>query len=180
MRGMQVTVPSAGWKVGEDHPGEFNVGSPGGTSIKFWLDPIAANPGAAVAPGVGRTPAALIRWLRGNPNFAVSPPKTRRIAGGLAALSVDLDVTATAPREDPGCPGPCITWFVFGEPRPFGFGTGEGEPVRLYLATLGSGTSRHTFAVAVDTPSPAAFRKIAPVADRILASVKLPAKVTAG
>src|SRR2546421_6908633 len=47
-----------------------------------------------------------IAWLRHNPNFVVSAPVTRKIAGGLAMRSVDLDVSANAPQADPDCPGP--------------------------------------------------------------------------
>ncbi len=48
MPGMKVTVPTSGWTVYEDHPGEFNLASPpgkmAGTNIHFWLDPYASTP----------------------------------------------------------------------------------------------------------------------------------------
>jgi hypothetical protein len=185
MRGMKVTVPNAGWKVHEDHPGEFNLASPAGrmsgTNIHFWLDPIAAAQHGLVVPDVGRTPPDLIRWLRRNPNFVVSAPKTRRIAGGLAAKSIDLDVAAIAPREDPGCTAACVTYFVFKGPHyAFPYGTGRGEPIRLFFALVGTGKAPHTFTVSIDTPSPTAFKAVIPIAQRILASVKLPNKISAG
>jgi hypothetical protein len=184
MRGMKITVP-AGWTVHEDHPGEFNLASPAGrlaeTNIHFWLDPIPTAPHGVVLPTLGRTPSALIGWLRANDNFVVSTPTPRRVARGVAATSVDLDVAATAPREDPSCTNPCLTYFVFKGPGyHFGYGTGQDEPVRLYFATLHQGSATHTFTISVDTPSANAFKAMLPVAATILATVRLPQRISAG
>lgn len=88
---MKVRLPSAGWKVSEDAPGELKLAAPssamGGTEIHFWLDPRASAAHGVVLPHVGRTPAALIERLRGNSSFVVSAPATRRIAHGLLAKS---------------------------------------------------------------------------------------------
>jgi hypothetical protein len=152
----------------------------GGTHIHFWLDPRAWQNGVLL-PDVGRTPSALIAWLRQNDDLVVSAQRSRRIAHGVPARSVDLDLAATAPREDPGCPGPCLTYLVFKGPHyGFGFGTGRGELTRLYFATLRRKGSARTFTVAVDAPSPRVFRAVIPTATRILASVRLPARVSAG
>jgi hypothetical protein len=185
MRGMKVTAPSAQWIVHEDHPGEFNLQAPagvvGGTHIHFWLDPRAAASPGVLLPKVGKTPAALIAWLRQDHDLVVSAPKPRRIAGQLRAQSVDLDLAATAPREDPGCPGPCLTYFVFkGAHYHFVYGTGRTDPIRLYLATLGHGKDAHTFAVSVETTSPKAFKAVLPTAEKILSSLRLPARISAG
>jgi hypothetical protein len=183
MPGMKVTVPASGWTVYEDHPGEFNLASPdgemAGTNIHFWLDPYASTPHDRPIRTAGRTPAALIRWLRGNPNFVVSAPLSRRIGHGTGAASVDLDVSATAPRSDPGCPGPCLVYFVwphFG----FDYGTGRGEPIRLYFASLGTGTKAHTLVISIDTPDTQTFSAVIPTAEKIIDSVQLPATVSAG
>jgi hypothetical protein len=183
MPGMKVTVPGSGWTVYEDHPGEFNLASPpgnmAGTNIHFWLDPRASTPHDRPIRTAGRTPAALIGWLRSNPNFIVSAPVSRRMAHGTGATSVDLDVSATAPRSDPGCPGPCLAYFVwphFG----FDYGTGQGEPIRLYFASLGTRTKAHTFVISIDTPNAATFSAVIPTAEKIIDSVKLPATVSAG
>jgi hypothetical protein len=185
MKGMQATVPTTGWKIHEDHPGEFNLASPSGaqegTNIHFWLDPIASTPKTDVPlTGVGRTVSALLAWLRHTPDFAVSTPVTRRIAGTLSTKSVDLDLSTTAPQEDPGCPGPCRDYFAFKGPGySFPYGTARGEIVRLYFATLGTGQAAHVLLIAVDTPSPKAFKAITPTAENILRTIKLPAKVSA-
>ncbi|HSS90024.1 MAG TPA: hypothetical protein VLL69_11945 [Streptosporangiaceae bacterium] len=183
MPGMKVTVPASGWTVYEDHPGEFNLASPpgqvAGTNIHFWLDPYASTPHDRPIRAAGRTPAALIGWLRSNPDFIVSAPVSQRIAHGIRAASVDLDVSAAAPRSDPSCPGPCLAWLVW--PR-FGFdyGTGRGEPIRLVFATLGTGTKTHTFVISVDAPDAKTFSAVIPTAEKIIDSVSLPETVSAG
>jgi hypothetical protein len=61
------------------------------------------------------------------------------------------------------------------------FGTGRGEPIRFYFATLRRGNKRaHTFVIDVDAPSAKAFRAVIPSAEKIVAGVRLPTKVSAG
>lgn len=191
MKGMVMTVPDAGWLLQEDKVGTFVLNAPrgplSGGRILFFLDPYPLGPHGKAAPvlNVGHTAPALIDWLRHDPRFVASTPVTRRIAGGLAAASIDLEVLASTPREDPQCTSPCTTWLSIVQHGPghrygFQYGTGHGEPVRLYLATLGSGTPSHVLAVLVDTPSHAAFKPLVATAQRILAGAKLPATVTAG
>jgi hypothetical protein len=186
MRGMKVSLPSGGWTVSEDAPGELKFAAPAGPMdgavIGFWLDPRASAAHGLVLSHVGRTPAALIKWLRGNSNFVVSAPATRRIAHGLLAKSVNLDLSVTAPREDPSCPGPCLTYFVIRGPGyNHEFGTGRGEPIRFYFATLRRGNKRtHTFVIDVYAPSAKAFRAVTLSAEKIVAGLRLPAKVSAG
>jgi len=183
MPGMKVTVPTSGWTVYEDHPGEFNLASPpgttAGTNIHFWLDPYASTPHDKPIRTASTTPAALIGWLRSNPDLVVSAPVSQRIAHGIEAARVDLDVSATAPRSDPGCPGPCLAYLVW--PR-FGFdyGTARGEPIRLYFASLGTGTNTHTLVISIDTPNAKTFSAVIPAAGKIIDSVRLPATVSAG
>lgn len=178
MKGM--TVPSApGWKVHEDHPGEFNIldraGPARDTSIHFWLDPYASGSKGVILASVPRTAAGLIAWLRHNKLLVVTAPKGARIAG-IAAQYVDVDLAPDAPAEDPTCPGPCQTWLKFkGAGYSFPFGTGLGEITRTYLASLRG----HTFVVAVDAPTPAKFAAVKALATRLLANVKLPTKVCA-
>jgi hypothetical protein len=183
MPGMKVTVPSSGWTVFEDHPGEFNLASPpgkmAGTNIHFWLDPYASTPHDKPIRTVDRTPAALIGWLRSNPNFVVSAPVSQRIAHGIKAASVGLDVSTTAPRSDPSCPGPCLVYFVW--PRyGFDYGTARGEPIRLAFASLGTGTKAHTFVISIDTSNAETFSAVIPTAEKIIDSVELPATVSVG
>lgn len=183
MKGMRLTVPS-GWVVFEDHPGEFNITShnaaTSGTAIHFWLDPYASGPNGVILHNVARTPSALIAWLRANPLLSVSAVHAVRIASGISARYLDVNVAASAPKEDPTCPGPCQTWLMFKAPDyDFPFGTARGEITRVYLATLRSGSAAHTFVIAVDAPAPAKFRSVSKSASTIIATVRLPSRICA-
>jgi hypothetical protein len=109
----------------------------------------------------------------------VSAPVRQRIAHGIKATRVDLDISAPAPRSDPGCPGPCVDYFVWPH---FGFvyGTGRGEPIRLFFAALGTNAGRHTFVISIDTPNAEAFSAMVSIAEKIIDSVRLPATISAG
>jgi hypothetical protein len=130
--------------------------------------------------GVGRTPAALVDWLRRNPSLVVTSPTTRRIAHGrLVTTSVDLDLSVRAPREDPSCPGPCLSYLAYRGPgSAFAFGTGLGEPVRLYFGRVRRGGAEHTLMISVDAPSKQIFAKTMPAVTQILESLRLPKSVS--
>lgn len=185
LRGMKVTVPNRQWGVFEDHPGEYNLAAPPGVMndvhVHFWLDPFATAAHGRPLHGIGRTPQALIEGLEHNRDLVVSPPVKRRIAGSVTAISVDLDLSASAPREDPSCPGPCLTYLGFrGRNYGFEFGSGRHMPVRLYLASVRRGRKTHTLAVALDTPSAHAFNAARGPVEAMLASMRLPARLSPG
>jgi hypothetical protein len=185
LRGMKVTVPNRHWGVFEDHPGEYNLAAPPGVMsdvhVHFWLDPFATAAHGRPLHGIRRTPQALVEWLRHDPDFVVSQPVHRRIAGRVTAISVDLDLSATAPREDPSCPEPCLTYLGFrGRNYGFDFGSGRHMPVRLYFASVRRGGRTRILAVAIDTPSAQAFNAALGPVESMLASVKLPARLTPG
>jgi hypothetical protein len=172
MAGMEVTVPSDGWSVFEDHPGEFNLAAPAPATanVHFWLDPYPSLADDEPTPGVGRTPAAIIAWMKGNPSFIVSAPKTVRIAGGTKATTFTLNLSDG-----------CIDYFIFRAPGyDFPYGTCPGTPVRLFLATLGNGAKAHTFVIAIDAKNKKTFAAVDPAAERIIATVMLPRTVSAG
>jgi hypothetical protein len=181
---MRVTVPSREWTIHEDQRGEFSLRAPRSVTtqgyIHFWLDPRASAPRGVVLSKVGTGPDALIRWLRGNKNLVVSAPHTTRIGGGLAMRTVRLDLSARAPREDPSCTVPCLTYFVFNGPGyNFPFGTARGELVRLYLASVKRGARARTLAIAVSAPA-RAFSAVDSTSRTILATVVLPRTLTTG
>jgi len=116
--------------------------------------------------------------LKSNKNLIITGPRRTTIAGHIPALSVDLNVTSKAPRCDPSCPVPCIGYFIFrapGFPPKDTYGTGRGEPVRLFFAHVGPPT--HILAVNVDTPNAHVFAKMNAVAAKLLASLRLPSKL---
>lgn len=179
--GMTLRVPAGGWQSTEDSTGEFNLHPPGhpDASIFFWLDPYAVHLDDSRVAGVSTTPKALLQWLRSNRDVIVSKPHARELANGkIHATSVDLDVARTAPGGPPMCPGPCIDYFVIRFPGgQFPYGTGRGELTRLYFARIGSGASKRTLVISIDTPNKAVFKALTKQATEILMSVRLPPKL---
>ena len=180
MPGLRVTLPAGGWRGGEDSSVELRLEPPGrsGEYLRFWLDPHASTACSDhVLPIDTSTPSRIIRWLRGNKNLTVSAPRRRTIARGLAAVSVDLDDSPSAPRCDPNCPpGPCIDYFLFpGDGYTEPYGTGAGSPVRLYFASVGP--PAHLFTIGIESPNAKEFAPLIARAAPIIAGIKLPAKL---
>ncbi len=171
MKGMKVTVPSEDWTVYEDHPGEFNIAapSPAEANIHFWLDPYPSLRDDKPLSGVERTAPALINWMSGNKNFKVSDRRSVQI-DGIAATTLLLDLT-----------GECIDYLVFqATTYDFPYGTCPGSPAQLYFATLRAGAKSHTLVIAVDAKNKKTFASIVQPANKIIASVSLPAQISAG
>jgi hypothetical protein len=182
MPGLRVAVPAGGWRGGEDSSLELRLEPPGqrGEYVRFWLDPHASTPcSERLLPVDTSTPARVVRWLRSNKNLTVSAPQRTTIAGGLAATSVDLDDSPSAPRCDPTCPpGPCIGYFLFaGDGYSEAYGTGARSPVRLYFARIGP--PAHVFTVGIESSSPKDFPRLIAEAAPIIAHVRLPVRLPA-
>lgn len=176
--GMNVTFSDNDWQVEFDGDGEFklHLTDHTGAVIFFWLDPIAYDSDHAV--GHPTTPADVLSYLKSNPNLVISGETTRPVGDGIDALSFDLDVSASAPKEDPSCSGPCYSYFFVNDSSGgFSFGTGLGEPVRMYIASIGSGATSHVFVIALDNQNPldtAGWTELIAKADGVLATVRLP------
>jgi hypothetical protein len=192
LHGMRVTVPGSGWVSHQESTTEFRLSPPGysgpGTGantppfLRFWIDPRVSTPcNDQVLPLKLTSPQSVVRWLSTNKNFIVSATGRTRIAGHLAALTVDYDVSPSAPKCEPSCPSSCIDYFVFtGGPAPDpkdGFGTGAHDPVRLYLAHIGPPSHSHLFMVGVETPNGKDLAGLRADATKMLAHLRLPAKL---
>jgi hypothetical protein len=176
--GMSVTVSDNDWIVNYDGEIEFKLvlADHPGAAVFFWLDPLAYDGDHVVGhPG---TPAEVLSYLKSNPNLVISGETTRTIGDGIDALSFDLDLSASAPKEDPSCPTTCYSYFFLNDSQGgSSFGTGLGEPVRMYLASIGSGSTSHVFAIALDNQDPpdtAGWTELTAKADSVLATVRLP------
>jgi len=193
MKGMVLSLP-AGLHVRHDWNGDLKLWSglgPNdpkgkGWALDFSLDPYTTDYQGKPLPNVGHTAAAIIASLRANRDLKVSAPKALRI-GRAPARSVDVEVKAAAPKQDPSCPTACMSWIGFRKPKggpghfyDFQVGTASTEPTRLYLATLGSGATAHVLGVLLDASSAGAFASAAASVDALLQSVKLPTRVTPG
>ncbi len=153
MRGMTVPVPDS-LTIHKDKFGslEFQAATGpnhGGWAVTFFLDPRVLAPHGRALPDVGHTAVDILAWLRTNPNFVVSAPAARRI-GGVPAKSVDLDVTLSAPKEDPHCPSACITWLSLLRRGP---ATTTASSTAPGTANRSGCTSQHSAAAALRTYS---------------------------
>jgi serine/threonine-protein kinase len=176
----------AGWTVRLDNAHAFALKSPNGPQavaeqLAFFLDPFASSgdgpqhPGGAPLTGVSRTPTGLVTWLQGNPAVVATRPGTVKIGSPvLTARTVDIDLSAKAPKEDPGCPSACLSYLAFRGPGyRFPYGTGKGEPARLYFTSFRIGTEVHTLAIALDSPTRKSFDDVLPVATAIVKSLRV-------
>ncbi|HEX6787639.1 MAG TPA: hypothetical protein VF091_00245 [Gaiellaceae bacterium] len=189
--GMRVRLPSRGWSSPQDSTNELRLHPPGysdATFLRFWTDPrLSTACSDRVISARITTPAQAVRWFRSNKELLVSPPRQATIAGHVAALTIDVDLSPTAPRCGASCPGPCIDYFLFfGGTAPDatdlapghtpgakdGFGSARGELVRFYFAEIRK--PARLFVVGVDTYSKKDFAALTPVASTLLAKLHLP------
>lgn len=189
--GMRLTLPSRGWSSPQDSTNELRLHPPGysdATFLRFWIDPsLSTACSDRVISTRITTPTQAVHWFRSNKNLIVSPPRRATIAGHLAALTIDVDLSPTAPRCSRSCPGPCIDYFLFFEGTApdardlapghtpgakDGFGSGRGELVRFYFAEIGKPS--HLFVIAVDTYSKKDFADLTPSAAKLFAKLNLP------
>jgi hypothetical protein len=181
--GLAVTLPdgwsSHGVEIGEldliptDHPAD---------AIFLWKDVAAIESNGEtpkVLNDVPRTPEGLTASFRKNPDLVVSTPTETTIAGGIPALTYVIGVSPSAAYTSRGCPSypTCaniLTDPVHFEPDRF-YAIGAPGVVRLYLATVGTATDRHTFVIGLDATDPTELERFSVVAAPIIASIRLPA-----
>lgn len=195
--GMRVTLPGRGWSSPQDSATELRLHPPGysgPTFLRFWIDPrLSTTCTDRVISTKITTPAQAAHWFRSNKNMIVSSPRQTTIANHVAALTVDVDLSPTAPRCDPSCPAPCIDYFLFFQGTgpdaadlapghtpgaKDGFGSGRGELVRFYFAEIGKPS--HLFVIGVDTYSRKDFATLTATASRLLTTLRLPSKLPPG
>ena len=181
--GMSITVP-AGWSSREANAGELKLvpTEQPDDAIFLWKDVVAiesrpANP--AVLPGVPGTPDGLTASFRKNPDF-VSTPTSTTIAGDVPALTYTLAVSPTAAYASRGCPSYPTCANILKDPVHWTtdfYAIGAPAIIRLYLATVGSGTDRHTLVISLDATDPAALERLTVSAAPIIAGLRLPAVI---
>jgi hypothetical protein len=184
MEGLRLTLPK-GWSIAENSGGELKLVPPGRPNewLFIWLDLVAVKStgkGAGrILPGVGRTPAKLIRWLTHNPDFTiVSRPSPSSLIHGVRMTTLALGVSISANFGDPGCPSNPRCAGFFKDPKYWGendfYAIGAPEEVRLYLGTVRFGGASHTLFVALDAENHHKLLRLYASARPILASLRLP------
>jgi hypothetical protein len=196
MPGLVVTLP-AGWSSAEQDAGEFNLHAVGDTNLNdmlsFWGDIAVADQTGHPAAGIGTTPQELADFLANDPDLIVSERGTATIGNAIPAITLVMRVNPTGPSDDPAdCPGDHCA-FPLTDPShwdgPLGITVNSSEDpklacpcshaVRLYLASIGSASNRHTFVVAVMVYAPDPDAELAifePDVQPIIDSIRLPAK----
>jgi hypothetical protein len=141
------TVP-AGWENGEESRSLYTISRQGlgEDAAIFLLSEQVAHAQAAdcaenvPASGVGRTPGALVAWIRSLPSLVTTAPVTTTV-GGLNGLMVDVSVKPSWKQTCPGSEGiPDVK--VFADPNreeSHDLDVRAGIPKRLILLDLGDG-----------------------------------------
>jgi hypothetical protein len=136
---------SAGWSNFEDMAGNFLLVPPtgnlkgvdGGTSdfIGVYRSVVAhanACP-SAPAPGVGTSPAAIMKWLQRDPAFRASPPEPVTV-GGLSGFVTTLRIAPSWKMTCPYSHGLALAPLIVGSSSTFlDHNLIPGQATRLYL-----------------------------------------------
>ena len=139
-----------GWSSLEDSTAELHLFPPEDQEygLHFRLDSFPVADGQRVTD-VSNTAEALIDWLRSDPRLTVSETTDATI-GELPALAVDVEISAAAGNEDPGCPAPVCTIF-WGDDQINHFDGIAGDDVyRFHLANVEYSGSDHVLTVFVE------------------------------
>lgn len=183
VRGLLITLPD-GWSSVSQNRGEFKLISVDHPDdiLFMWRDVVAiSNDGTArIVPNVASTPEGLTAFFRSDPDLTVSTPMRTTIAGGVAAVTYVVGVSASAKSPEKFCPDPphCVDFLK--DPVHWGtdvYGIAAPEVARLYLATIGAGSNAHLLVIALDSPNATELGRFSAVADPIIASIRLPAVI---
>lgn len=177
--GMKVTLPD-GWQSQEQDAGEFNLwplAHPNDHILMVKdIAAVKTDGSLALVPGVPQTVKGLTAYWRQDPNLVVSRSKSTTIAGGIDAITYVIHVSPDAAFTDPECPVYPRCADLFTDPRYWDgvYGIGAPSAVRLYLATVKSGTESHLFVIGLEGEDDAALARLTKDAAPIIASIRLP------
>jgi hypothetical protein len=136
-----------------------------------------------VLPSVGRTAAALLAWVTSTPDFQIlSAPAARTAGDSIAGTELTVGVSGTANFADSDCPDSprCAAFFTDPTHWDNGFyAIGGDEVARIFIAAADFPQGDHTFFITLDCPTKADLAEFAPIAEPIIASLRLPATYTA-
>ena len=155
---LRVRAPT-GWALRSDATTGFTVGSPGGATLQFRLDP------RATSAAVSTTPTGLSRWLQKLHGLSVAAAQTT-LFGSPVLTSTPLDLSAPAAFTYLRAPGRDLR-------------IDPGQRVRVYLAPIRIGSLSHTLAIVLTAPSAHAFHKALPVAGAIMKHLNVHASAAA-
>jgi serine/threonine-protein kinase len=158
-----------GWSIRNDAARALDLLVPGGTTVRFRLDPRASGPSGAARRDVSTTPPGLAAWLGAIPGLAVKDLGAT-FAGRQAfpVSSLEFARAGTAPAAVP--------YLAFGGAgAPPALTVAGGRRARLYLLPVRIDALVHTLAIVVDAPSAQALRRVAPAADAVVRNISIAA-----
>ena len=163
----------------EDSTGEFHLTpdelGPTSRDILFWEDVYPLDPltGTQIT-GVGPRAEDLVEWFTANQYVSMSAPRTGAI-GELPATVFDLSLSdGVSHAENPDCPTVCA--FLVGYPQwDDGFAIATPLATRWYVADVAYGGQTHLFVIVLVAVDADALATLAPIAEALLATVKVPA-----
>jgi hypothetical protein len=183
--GLTVTFPS-GWTATETDAGEMGLhpADRPNDAILLWKDMAAvvtnnrSQSVGQVLPGVGRTAAALVKWLTTTKDFAiVAKPRDVTIGAGIRGTQLTLRTSSTADYAWDDCPDNPHCAAILTDPAHWGgnnFAIGGAEAARIFVATVSYPTGDHTFFVTLDAPNLDELARLASDAKPIIDSLQLP------
>jgi serine/threonine-protein kinase len=165
---IEIRVPN-GWVRRSDTADAFVAAAANGTTLSFYLDPVASTMDGRPLPNVSGTPRGLVSWLQRRRGLNVSAPQTTLLGQPvLTATSVDLRRSSTGA-------GGAIAVVAFPGKDPSSLRSSHGRPMRLYLAPIRIDTLVHTLAIVVAAGSNRALAAALPATGAIIKNLRVSA-----
>jgi hypothetical protein len=179
---LTITLPD-GWSSHGASTDELDLipSAPPDDVIFMWTNVVAIESNGEtpkILSGVAPTANGLTASFQKSADLVVSTPTDTTVAGDIAALTYVIGVSPSAAYTSRGCPSYPTCANILKDPRtgPGEFyAIGAPEVVRLYLATVGTGTSATLFVIGLNAPNEAELTHFTDVAAPIIASIRLPA-----
>lgn len=164
----------AGWDALDDTQNELifeHTASPDWL-LFAWVDPYPVEHLTRVN-GVDRTPEALVASLQSNPTLIATSGPTVMVANEIPAVTLDLEVSDAATKEDAECPDICTNFLGF-ENGPDAHGLVRGEKTRMYFAPVTYGGQVHLLTLSVEVIDKSLFDSVLPTAEQLLRTIRMP------
>lgn len=173
--GLRFTWPTGGWRA-VDAPAEVVVRPPGvpGALIRVSKGLYPTDPSGAFV--TTRTSAvSVIGALLGLPALKASAPVREHLGDGLAAIRVDIRLSASAPRL-----GFSYLGYRGNSVNAAAYTITTGMRVRVYAAVYHAPYGNDLLDIVVEAPNGREFAQATALADRALQSLRLPKGLVAG
>lgn len=187
--GLRLTLPG-GWQVVENDGGELHLRPTAqpDDGLFIWRDVVAvkstgAGHGTTVLRGVGASPAALVHWIRSNPDFQfVDPPHSTTVGRGIHGVVLTVTPSRTARYGDAQCPANphCADFFTV--PSYWGsqfYGIGAPEVAQMLFVNARTAGRAATIVVTLDAVDAHDLTALRSRAGPVLSSLRLPGGMTA-